>query len=247
VLAAAALTGCSGGSGTNSAAADAKEAGSSASPSVTPGKYRILPEPCGSVGESTLKALLPVSDDYGGQATLTYDTDRRVGCKWSGKTDGGGRNLSIDIERTVSYDPAVSDEDQAREDYDDKAVAAGLPMASTSASASTSPSTSASPSSSASASASPSASASESASASASDSAPVGPRVLSDLGNSAFLDDVLATSGLHRDVTVVFRKANVLVTVVFSEWSTDNSVTPGSQELQDGARKVAGEISGQFR
>jgi hypothetical protein len=33
---------------------------------------------------------------------------------------------------------------------------------------------------------------------------------------------------------------------VFSQWSTDNSVTPGSQALQDGARKAAGEIAGQF-
>jgi hypothetical protein len=201
----------------------------------------VLPEPCGSIGQSTLKALLPESSDYAGQAALTYDTDRRVGCKWSGTTNGGTRNLSIDIERAVSYDPTVSDEDQARQQYDKKAVAAGLPASSASPSASSSASASASPS------ASPSASAS--ASASASDSAALAPRVLSGLGNSAFLNDVLTTkdSGLHRDVTIVFRKANVLVTLVISQWSTNNSVTPGSQELQDGARKAASEIAGQFR
>jgi hypothetical protein len=53
-------------------------------------------------------------------------------------------------------------------------------------------------------------------------------------------------SGVHRDITIVFRKSNVLVTVEYSEWSTDNSVDPGSQELQDGARKVAGEVADQF-
>jgi hypothetical protein len=243
VLAVAALAGCSGGSGTNNAGADSKQAGSTASVSAAPpGKYRVLPEPCGSVGQNTLKALLPESSDYAGQATLTFDTDRRVGCNWSGKTDRGTRNLSIDIERAVSYDPTVSDEDEARQQYDKEAVAAGVPASSPSASSSAT----ASPTASASASASLSAAAT--ASTSASDSAAPAPRVLSGLGNSAFLNDVLTTkdSGVHRDVTVVFRKANVLVTLVFSQWSTDNSVTPGSQELQDGARKAAGEIAGQF-
>jgi hypothetical protein len=239
VLAVAALAGCSGGSGTNNAGADSKQAGSTASVSAAPpGKYRVLPEPCGSVGQNTLKALLPESSDYAGQATLTFDTDRRVGCSWSGKTDRGTRNLSIDIERAVSYDPTVSDEDEARQQYDKEAVTAGLPASSPSASSSAT----------ASASASASLSAAATASTSASDSAALAPRVLSGLGNSAFLNDVLTTkdSGVHRDVTVVFRKANVLVTLVFSQWSTDNSVTPGSQELQDGARKAAGEIAGQF-
>lgn len=62
------------------------------------------------------------------------------------------------------------------------------------------------------------------------------PRTLDDLGDGAFLDDVLKDQGpgLHRDVTVVFRMANVLVTVELSQWSTDKSVEPPSEELRWG-------------
>jgi hypothetical protein len=51
---------------------------------------------------------------------------------------------------------------------------------------------------------------------------------------------------VHRDITLVFRKANVLVTVEYSQWSTDNSVIPTSPDLQDGARKVAAELAHQL-
>lgn len=130
-----------------------------------PGKYRVLPEPCGAVSASTLKSLVPDASDYAGEAELTYDTDRRVGCGWTGKTDEGNRYLHVDFLRVVSYDTAVSDETQATTDYDEKMTAAGIESATASATASDSPSASASASASASTtSASPSASPSSSAS-----------------------------------------------------------------------------------
>lgn len=207
-----------------------------------PGKYRVLPEPCGAVSASTLKSLVPDASDYAGEAELTYDTDRRVGCGWTGKTDEGNRYLHVDFLRVVSYDTAVSDETQATTDYDEKMTAAGIESATASATASDSPSASASASASASTtSASPSASPSSSASVYA-------PRTLDGLGDNAYIDDVLTTrdSGVHRDITLVFRKANVLVTVEYSQWSTDNSVIPTSPGLQDGARKVAAELAHQL-
>ncbi|MFE2425799.1 hypothetical protein ACFXJ5_03405 [Streptomyces sp. NPDC059373] len=232
----AALTACSSSSGSAAGAADAKAATGAASTTAAPGKYRVLPEPCGAVSANTLKSLVPNAKDYAGTADLTYDTDRRVGCGWTGSTSNGNRYLHVDFLRVVSYDNAVSDESQATTDYDEKALAAGIETA-TSASAGPSDSASAS----SSASATPSASASDSAAA-------LAPRALSGLGDSAYLDDVLKTqdSGVHRDITVVFRKANVLVTVEYSQWSTDNSVAPAPQELQDGAREVAGEVADQF-
>jgi hypothetical protein len=232
----AALTACSSSTGSATGTADGKAATGSASASAAPGKYRVLPEPCDAVNVSTLKSLVPAAKDYSGTAELTYDTDRRVGCGWTGKTSDGNRYLHVDFLRVVSYDNTVSDESQAVTDYDEKALAAGIETA-TSASATPSDSASASTS----ASSTPSASASDSASA-------LAPRTLSGLGNSAYLDDVLKTqdSGVHRDITIVFRKSNVLVTVEYSQWSTDNSVVPAPQELQDGARKVAGELADQF-
>ena len=48
------------------------------------------------------------------------------------------------------------------------------------------------------------------------------------------------------DVTVVFRTANVLVTIVFSQWSTGTPAAPPSADLQLGADRVAQELAGQF-
>jgi hypothetical protein len=195
------------------------------------------------VSASTLKSLVPDASDYAGEAELTYDTDRRVGCGWTGRTDEGNRYLHVDFLRVVSYDTAVSDETQATTDYDEKMTAAGIESATASATASTSTTASDSPSASASA----STTSSTSPSASASPSAYL-PRTLNGLGDNAYIDDVLTTrdSGVHRDITLVFRKANVLVTVEYSQWSTDNSVIPTSPDLQDGARKVAAELAHQL-
>ena len=246
----AALTGCSGpggnGSSTDNSGISSRSDSASAAP---PGKYRNLPEPCGSVSSATLHQLLPNSQDYAGQATPTYDTDRRVGCKWSGSVAGGNRYLHIDFERVVSYDPAVSDEDKAAQEYEQMAAAAHIPAESPAPSGSPagSPAPGQHPTASASASPSPAPSSSSPAPAGTSPgTAPdTAPRRVGGIGDEAFLNDAVMTqgSGVHRDVTVVFRTANVLVTIEFSQWSIDASVIPPSSDLQLGAHGLAQELA----
>ncbi|MFE3773682.1 hypothetical protein [Streptomyces sp. NPDC059122] len=74
---------------------------------------------------------------------------------------------------------------------------------------------------------------------------PLAPRVLDGLGDTAFLNDQLVTadSGVHRDITVVFRTSNVIVTITYDQWSTDKTRLPESQELQDKARSLASELA----
>ncbi|MCZ0971310.1 hypothetical protein O1L55_07050 [Streptomyces albulus] len=48
---------------------------------------------------------------------------------------------------------------------------------------------------------------------------------------------------MHRDITVVFRTSNVIVTLTYDQWSTDKTQLPESQELQDKARSLAGELA----
>ncbi|MEU1630158.1 hypothetical protein ABZ746_33660 [Streptomyces sp. NPDC020096] len=250
----AALTGCSGpgstGSSTDNSGISSRSDSASAAP---PGKYRTLPEPCGAVSSATLHQLLPNSQDYGGEATVTFDTDRRVGCKWSGSVAGGNRYLHIDFERVVSYDPAVSDEDKAAQEYQQLAAAAHIPVETPAPSGnpgqSPGPGQSQSPTPSTSATAppsqTPSTAPSPSGSASASAAPDTSPRRVGGIGDEAFLNDALMTrdSGVHRDVTVVFRTANVLVTVEFSQWSTNASVMPQSLDLQLGAHGLAQELA----
>jgi hypothetical protein len=244
-LAVAALTGCSGSGGSGDGARNGDAAdGRQTVAAAPPGRYRVLPEPCGSITPETLKKFVPDADDYPGEATVTFDTDRKVGCKWTGRTELGNRYLHIDLERVVSYDTSVSDENQAAADYDTRAAEAHIPTTEAPAGASGSPSVT--PGSPTSQGASPSGSGTPSPSASA--TGDTSPRTLDDLGDGAFLDDVLKTqdSGIHRDITVVFRMANVLVTVELSQWSTDKSVEPPSEELQLGARRVAAELADQL-
>ncbi|MEV0261050.1 hypothetical protein AB0I49_06840 [Streptomyces sp. NPDC050617] len=280
-LAAAMLTvglasGCSSGSGTAGSGDDAKSG--DASPSATaaqPGKYQSLPEPCGNIDRKTLRTMLPGVDDqseqdaektYAGQPALTYDTDRRVGCRWSLETPDGTRHIAVDYERVVSYDPAVSDDDRARQLYEARASAADIPTDSSSGNppshsavngsagsstpqnrgasaqllaeddADTSPTPTTTP-------GVPSAPASPTKNA-----ADLAPRLLDDLGDDAFLNDRLATadSGVHRDITIVFRSSNVLVTVGYDQWAADKHETPGSEDLQSKARGLAHELAGHF-
>ncbi len=242
----AALTGCSGpggngGSSDNSGLSSRSDSASAA----PPGKYRNLPEPCGAVSSGTLHQLLPSSQDYAGQATPTFDTDRRVGCRWSGSVNGGNRYLHIDFERVVSYDPTVSDEDKAAQEYEQKAAAAHIPVESPTPSGSPSQSPPPTASASASPAPQPSSPSPSSASASASDASDTAPRRVGGIGDEAYLNDAVMTqdSGVHRDVTVVFRTANVLVTIEFSQWSTNASVIPPSVELQLGAHGLAQELA----
>ncbi|MFF4604105.1 hypothetical protein ACFY12_15445 [Streptomyces sp. NPDC001339] len=329
---AAALTGCTSGSSDDSAGPDAKGGGTTtASQAAEPGRYQTLPEPCGLPSRGTLRGMLPGDDPqpqgadaekvYDGKAEITYDTDRRVGCHWTRETSAGTRHLTLDIQRVVSYDPKVSDDDKAQKIYDGKELAAKIPAGGT-GTGSASPATSTTPPATAeeketekgkdadsgatqgtapqggsvdkgekpatdgtpgadakpstdgdggkadegdksgtagkdgdksgtagqdggksgtSASATPS----KGSGPSAGPSASTAPRVLDDLGDAAFLDDKLVTadSGVHRDITVVFRTSNVIVTLTYDQWSTDTSMLPDSQELQDKARALAGELT----
>ncbi|MYT34177.1 MULTISPECIES: hypothetical protein [unclassified Streptomyces] len=283
---AAGLTGCSGGSASGTGGIDGKNGGTTAaSPSGQPGRYQTLPEACGLPSRGTLRDMLPGDGQplpqadaqkiFGGRADVTYDTDRRVGCQWTRETSAGTRHLTLDIQRVVSYDAAVSDDDRAQEIYLGKERAAKIPSAgSGTPSAPPSPKdqpkdqptgqpkpkggatdagggkdagdggkradgTAGSPSATPSA---PSASPSDPETGAES---PLTPRVLDGLGDAAFLNDQLITtdSGVHRDVTVVFRTSNVIVTLVYDQWSADKTRLPESQELQDKARSLAGELA----
>ncbi|MCX4981595.1 DUF3558 domain-containing protein [Streptomyces sp. NBC_00572] len=129
------LTGCSAGTPADDITVDAKAG--PAAPVAPPGRYRTLFEPCGAVPQATLKDLLPgaaaLADPerdkaYRGVAAVTYDTDRRVGCTWKADTPDLSHRLVLDIERVVSYDTAVSDDDRAQEVYVRKQLAAGIPL-----------------------------------------------------------------------------------------------------------------------
>ncbi|MEV0602602.1 hypothetical protein AB0I82_25355 [Streptomyces sp. NPDC050315] len=339
------LTSCSGSSDTDAGAEDAKGGGSTSSaPVAEPGEFDSLPEPCGLPARRTLRSLLPTDGTpetpeeadkvYRGRADITFDTDRRVGCHWKRETSEGTRHLNIDLQRVVSYDGSVSDDDKAQELYAKKELAAHIPS-DTATGTPTSPASkgssgkpdeksdgtpdekasgepgqqsgadtgarsgaeergtrpsggkgpaadpsagtadrekagtsetagstagntagntpgkgsgtrtdeSASPGSAGSSGA-PDPSGSPS-STSPDDAASLAPRPLGDLGDAAFLDDALVTadSGLHRDITVVFRSSNVIVTIEYDQWSTDKSVLPDRRELQEKARALAAELA----
>lgn len=151
VLLAALLAGCTGGTGVGSSAPDSKggDTGTTA-PAAQPGKYRTLPEACGAADHDTLDELLPgirqTSDEtqqekeYAGDATLTYDTDRRDGCNWKVDSASATDHLFVDFERVVSYDSAVSDESKAEELYGAKQTTADLPAPAASATGEAGPS-----------------------------------------------------------------------------------------------------------
>ncbi|MFF9587431.1 DUF3558 domain-containing protein [Streptomyces achromogenes] len=275
-LLAALLAGCTSGSGDTGPTDDANPGDTGrATVAAQPGKYRTLPEPCGAVGHDALDTMLPgiqrITDPvqrdraYQGEAELTYDTDRKVGCRWKVDSADVTDRLSVDFERVVSYDNTVSDDDQAQRLFQEKQAAADLPAPSgatapptaptPTASAKGSPSGSATPSAKDPSAANPSAdspsssassdSASSSPSGSADASAELQPRTLSDLGDEAYLDDQLNTSGPtaeQRTVTVVFRTSNVVVTLQYEEQPTATGTVPDSKEMQDRARDLAARL-----
>ncbi|MGW7432154.1 DUF3558 domain-containing protein [Streptomyces sp. NPDC054861] len=131
----AGLTGCSSGGDGGDASVDSKAGPVTAV--APPGRYRTLFEPCRAVSPATLKDLLPGAAElpelernkaYRGAATVTYDTDRRVGCTWKADAPDASHRLVLDIERVVSYDPAISDDDRAQQVFDRKQAAADLPQ-----------------------------------------------------------------------------------------------------------------------
>ncbi|MCZ4514801.1 DUF3558 domain-containing protein [Streptomyces sp. ActVer] len=270
------LAGCTGGSGDDDGTTDPKPGESATTPTAAqPGRYRTLPEPCAAVSKGTLDSLLPgikqVTDEeqrekaYEGTATQTYDTDRKVGCRWKAESTAATDHLLVDFERVVSYDNAVSDDDRATDIYLESETAADLPepVASSESSESSelpespdssgsSPDESGSPSNSSGSGPSSSASGSDSGDASGSATPSDGstpsalqPRTLDDLGDEAFLDDALSSSR-QRTVTVVFRTSNVVVTIRYDEQPATTTDVPSSKDMQDRARKLAGQLAGTF-
>ncbi|MEU9882867.1 DUF3558 domain-containing protein [Streptomyces phaeochromogenes] len=273
------LAGCTGGSGDDNGTTDPKPGESATTPTAAqPGKYRTLPEPCAAVSHGTLDSLLPgikqVTDEeqrekaYEGTATQTYDTDRKVGCRWKAQSTGATDHLLVDFERVVSYDNAVSDDDRATDIYLKRETSADLPEPVASSESSESSDSSESPESSSSSGSSPDPSGSpsgdsssgpsssasgaeggdETGSATPSDgSTPTAlqPRTLDDLGDEAFLDDALSSSR-QRTVTVVFRTSNVVVTIQYDEQPATTTDVPSSKDMQDRARKLAGQLAGTF-
>lgn len=241
-LLAALVAGCSAGSGAGDAGADSKPG----SPTVTaapPGKYRTLPQSCRAVPRTTLKDLLPGAEDlpeeqqerlYAGTPAVTYDNDRKVGCRWKSEAPDASRNLSVDFERVVSYDPSVSDDDRAREVFAKQQDTAlpqmagrdgATPSGSSSTGSSTTPATG------------------TDGGGSPDD---LLPRLLDGLGDAAFLDDALTRAGStaqHRTVSVVFRTSNVIVTVRYTEQPARVTEVPDSEELQDKAQALARKLS----
>ncbi|MFD7498757.1 DUF3558 domain-containing protein [Streptomyces sp. NPDC059832] len=288
-LLAALVVGCSNDTETGGSAADSKP-GETPVAVAAPGKYRTLPEPCGAVATSTLKDLLPgaaeLSEEqqkkvYEGTAAVTYNTDRRVGCRWKSEAPSSSHTLSIDFERVVSYDPVVSDDDRAREVYTEKETSAGLTSPSAtpdSADSSTDSSTKdgakdgtkdgtkgtkkpttpaasdPAPDSASHALAGPTPDDGNTEDGNADDASggpaeSLQPRVLDDLGDNAFLNDLLTRAGStaqHRTVSVVFRTSNVIVTVEYTEQPTVSSVVPDSKELQEKAQAVARNLVDKF-
>ncbi|MFI5689870.1 DUF3558 domain-containing protein [Streptomyces sp. NPDC051636] len=267
-LLAALLAGCTSGSDDTGSTDNANPGDAGTATAVAqPGKYRTLPEPCAAVSHGSLDSLLPgikqIADQdqrdraYRGEATLTYDTDRKVGCRWKVDSTDAIDHLLVDFERVVSYDNAVSDDSQAEKLFAGRETAADLPEPETSTPGTASGSASGSPSASSSVSAAggeststvaPSSTASPSgASSSSSGATPSGlqPRTLDDVGDEAFLDDELTSSGStaeQRTVTVVFRTSNVIVTIEYAEQPTASGVVPDSEEMQDRARNLAAQL-----
>ncbi|HET9380804.1 MAG TPA: DUF3558 domain-containing protein [Streptomyces sp.] len=271
-LLAALLAACTGGSGDGAGPGGSDPGGpGTTAATAEPGKYRTLPEPCGVVDRETLNSLLPgirqIADGerrdraYEGAATLTYDTDRKVGCRWKVESTDATDHLLVDFERVVSYDSAVSDDSQAETIFARAQEAADLPAPAATRSAEESATESAGgrgkgPQSTAGGagggSGGPEAHAGQkspsaplSSSPSPSSSADLRPRVLDGLGDEAFLDDVLSSSGStaeERTVTVAFRTSNVIVTIEYAEQPATVGVVPDSGEMQDRARKLAAQL-----
>ncbi|MYW10518.1 DUF3558 domain-containing protein [Streptomyces sp. SID2563] len=271
VLIAALAAGCTSDTGSGEPAPDGKPGTTPTVSAAPPGKYRTLPDACRAIPQATLKDLLPGTADmpeaqqdkvFEGTATVTYDTDRRIGCRWKSDVPEGTRSIHLDFERVVSYDTAVSDDDRAREVYAKKETAADLPDtglppespdASPSGSGTPDPGTE-------SADGSEDTDGAEGAdgkgatgdtgdTTSGSPAGSLQPRLLDKLGDSAFLDDALSRAGAparHRTVSVVFRTSNVIVTVEYTAQPAMPTEVPDSQELQEKAQALARQLVDSF-
>ncbi|MEU6633029.1 DUF3558 domain-containing protein [Streptomyces parvus] len=284
-LLAALAVGCSAGADSDANGTDSK----AGTPTVTPappGKYLTLPAPCRAVPRSTLKDLLPGAAElpgdqqdkvFRGSAAVTYDTDRKVGCSWKADGPNATRSLSIDLERVVSYDPAVSDDDRADTVYAKKEKAAGLSAsvppgppdekdekdkkgekgekgeagegsgkATDPAEGDADATDSADPSPSGSDDASSGESTGGAPGSSSSPEEALPSRILDDLGDAAFLQDLPKKAGStaqHHTVSVVFRTSNVVVTVRYAEQPALVTQVPDGRELQEKAQALARKLA----
>ncbi|MFF8967043.1 DUF3558 domain-containing protein [Streptomyces globisporus] len=275
-LLAALVVGCSAGADGNANGADSKAGSPTVSP-APPGKYLTLPAPCRAVPRSTLKDLLPGAAElpgdqqdkvFRGSAAVTYDTDRKVGCSWKSDAPSATRSLSIDFERVVSYDPAVSDDDRADTVYAKKEKAAGLSSSATpgppeegdkkveESEGSEQTGKAKDPADAdATGSADPSPSGSSSESGQDTDGTPgssgspeeaLPSRILDNLGDAAFLQDLPKKAGStaqHHTVSVVFRTSNVVVTVRYAEQPALITQVPDGRELQEKAQALARKLA----
>ncbi|MFG2765788.1 DUF3558 domain-containing protein [Streptomyces rubiginosohelvolus] len=269
-LLAALVVGCSAGADGNANGADSKAGSPTVSP-APPGKYLTLPAPCRAVPRSTLKDLLPGAAELPGDqqdkvlrgsAAVTYDTDRKVGCSWKSDAPSATRSLSIDFERVVSYDPAVSDDDRADTVYAKKEKAAGLSSSATpgppdekdkkSEESEESGKTKDPADADATGSADPSPSESSGGSidgtpgSSSSPEEALPSRILDNLGDAAFLQDLpkkADSTAQHHTVSVVFRTSNVVVTVRYAEQPALITQVPDGRELQEKAQALARKLA----
>ncbi|OIK00125.1 hypothetical protein [Streptomyces colonosanans] len=265
MLLTALLAACTGGSGGDDTADGSRSADSTTSATAAqPGKYHTLTDACSAVSHGMLDSLMPgikqIADRaqrdraYEGEADLTYNNDRRSGCRWKAESADTTAHLHLDLERVVSYDNTVSDDNRAREVFADKAKSANIPLPSSSSSSGSSSGPGSTPpdgsgnnsSSSADATAMPSGSPSAPASGSPSATdtpTDLQPRALDDLGDEAFLNDQQGTGRQHT-VTVVFRTSNVIVTLEYDEQPPPAKTAPSSQDMQDRAQKLAQRLAG---
>ncbi|WP_351234511.1 DUF3558 domain-containing protein [Streptomyces sp. NPDC002133] len=257
--------GCTGGSGDDGSTADAQP-GDSPGSVAAPGKYRTLYEPCGAVERSTLRNLLPGTAElpeeqqekvYQGTAAVTYDTDRRVGCSWKADAPDASHHLRIDVERVVSYDTDVSDDDRAQEVYARKKDAAQLPAPADprDEKAQQPPAATGAPTPTSGTAAGTTGTTTDTSGTNAPTGTPSGtieglePRELDGLGDAAFLDDALTRAGStaqHRTVSVVFRTSNVIVTIEYIEQPARTTEIPDSKELQEKAQALARNLAERF-
>ncbi|MEE4541986.1 hypothetical protein V2S66_08390 [Streptomyces sp. V4-01] len=251
-----AVSACTAGGGGSGTASDGKSlpAGATTPSPLPPGKYQTLPQPCTALQKNVLEHMVPGAKDYAGTESLTYDTDRRVGCAWRQTApDGASHALSIDFERVVSYDPGVSDEVQAEQDFEQRAQAASIsltPLSGTPTGGATPTPTgtgagAAGPDGGTGRPESPGATDGTGSGGSQNDADPsLAPRRLTDVGNVAFINDVASTpaAGPRRVVTVVFRTANVVVSVTYSASEPAGAATPNSADLQKDALQAAGQL-----
>ncbi|MFF1698343.1 DUF3558 domain-containing protein [Streptomyces sp. NPDC058257] len=273
VLLTALLAGCTGGGALGGEPDDSKPGDTGGTTAAAePGKYRTLREPCSQVDSDSLDSMLPGIKEmrdasqqekaYEGVPTVTYDTDRRVGCRWKVESSDATHHLLVDFERVVSYDTSVSDDTRATEVYSSKAQKADLSEPSGTATSEEGNATETAPGTDESGKGDEKGTGKGKGKGDAGDSdAPSGspqttvtppglePRTLDDLGDEAFLDDALTTSASatrHRTVTVVFRTSNVIVTVEYDEQPGRRTDIPGSKEMQDKAQELAGKLADKF-